>query len=219
MRFYRDFRNQQVTQILHGTFPPNRPLSILDVGCGTGVLLEHLASLPERHELFGVDGTLEMLRQTERRFDGRQPRPRLSLGSCDALPFPDASFDVITATRLIHLFNHEEKKQVYRELHRVLRFGGIAIVEFYARPFHWLRYHLMRAGKNKSKISFFSHYPTIAEVRDIVGTFYTNHPIRLAGSRYLLPVTGERLLGWLTRATPWPGRNPLIDEYFVVTRK
>lgn len=219
LQLYRDIRNAEITRILRDCNSECKPLRVLEVGCGTGMVLEHLISLPEQHNVFGLDGSETMLEQARQRFENRQRTPELSLGSADALPYPSETFDVVIATRFIHLFQHDHKKRIYEEFQRVLRKGGIAIVEYYSRPFAWYRYHFSAIKKSKSKASFFSHYPTRKQVRDIVRGSFERRPIRLVGSRVVFNLLGATLLRNLTRHVPCPSRNPLVDEYLVVTRK
>ena len=215
---YRSLRNEVLTGILKECLP-HRALCILDVGCGTGLVLEYPSSLGYDHTLFGIDGCEAMLSQAEQRFQENGRRAKFSLGSCETLPFDDESLDVVIATRFIHLFSHAQKKSIYEEFRRVLRPEGVAIVEYYARPFGWVRYHFCGEKRKKTKDGFFSHYPTKAQVREIVGDSFQRRPIRLAGTRVFMRLLGERLLRGLTRHIPFPQANPIVDEYFVVTRK
>ncbi|MFH1920437.1 MAG: class I SAM-dependent methyltransferase [Planctomycetota bacterium] len=218
-RVYREFRNEELARILRAYFSLDDSLRILDVGCGTGLILEYLSSLSDKYSLFGIDGSQVMLNQARNLLLGNGRSATLSLGTCDDLPFADESLDVVVATRFIHLFDHEDKKRIYTEFLRVLRPGGIVVVEYYARSFAWVRYYLMGAWRHKERNSFFSHYPTKSQVGDILESPFQSRPIRLAGSRVLVRLFGEPLLRWLTQHTPFPNQNLLVDEYFVVTRK
>ncbi len=218
LQLYRRLRNEAIGAAIRESFSTRAELDILEVGCGTGLVLEYLTSLPGRHHVHGLDGSSTMLSQAAARFEHSQTPPRLMLGSADALPFEAERFDVVVATRFIHLFSHDKKKQIFAEFLRVLRPGGIAIVEFYARPHAVLRY-CFGGARGKSRNSFFSHYPTRDQVTDITGTPLHRRPIRLVGSRVLYRVIGERWLAKLTRSHWFPNISPLVDEYLVVTRK
>lgn len=218
LQVYRNLRNEQILRSLC-QYLPNAKLRILEVGCGTGLVLDSLASTGIDHVLVGLDLSRTMLRQAKQRFERGPHVPKFALASGHCLPFADQTFDVVIATRFIHLFAHEQKKLIYEEFRRLLRKGGISVVEFYARPYHWLRYYLTHASKGKSGQVYFSHYPTRAQVRDIVGEPFARRPVRLAGSRVLLRLLGERGLRCITKSVPFPTINPLVDEYLVVTRK
>ena len=43
----------------------------------------------------------------------------------NSLPFQDGEFDVIYAHAVLHYFSHETTDQIFREIHRVLKDGGV----------------------------------------------------------------------------------------------
>ncbi|MFQ5666799.1 MAG: class I SAM-dependent methyltransferase [Candidatus Binatia bacterium] len=69
--------------------------SLLDVGCGTGVLLEVLsASVPDA-KLSGADPSREMLDVARKRLGAAVV---LKQSHAESLPFPDQVFDVVVST-------------------------------------------------------------------------------------------------------------------------
>jgi demethylmenaquinone methyltransferase/2-methoxy-6-polyprenyl-1,4-benzoquinol methylase len=95
---------------------------LLDVATGTGALLRELAGLDEAPvEAVGVDRSPAMLAQAERHL---QTGWRTVLGDAAALPFEAASFDIVTASYLLHLLDEDERTHVIAELRRVLIPGG-----------------------------------------------------------------------------------------------
>jgi ubiquinone/menaquinone biosynthesis C-methylase UbiE len=94
---------------------------LLEVGCGTGHWLAFLR--PAIPHLFGLDLSAGMLSQTRR----RNGELALVRGRADQLPFPDASFDLVTCVNAIHHFEHQ--RTAIAEARRLLRPGGaLAIV-------------------------------------------------------------------------------------------
>lgn len=94
---------------------------VLEVGCGTGLLLERLAKLAER--AVGVDLSPGMLEKARAR--GLEVHE----GSATALPFADASFDVSCAFKVLpHV---PALGAALSEMARVTRPGGILLVELY----------------------------------------------------------------------------------------
>jgi len=94
-------------------------LSLLDVGCGPGVLLRALAASTSGVRAAGLDAGMERLLQAR-----AAPTPALLMRS-DALrlPFRDSAFDrVLGAEVLEHL---PDDTTALRELHRVLAPGGL----------------------------------------------------------------------------------------------
>jgi ubiquinone/menaquinone biosynthesis C-methylase UbiE len=218
MRTYSQFRSDALGRLTRDAFPDREALTILEVGCGTGVTMEYLARLPFRHALYGVDFSRTMLNQAAARCASLANIPSFALASGFSLPFPDQTFDMVFATRFIHQFPHEGKKRIYAELTRVLRPGGIAAVEFYAFSYHWLRYQL-RERSRKPKDAYFEHYPTRPMVREIAGSAYRTVPLRIAGARVIYSVFGQFLLQRMTSVLGRLSVLPLADEYLVVTRK
>jgi len=97
------------------------PRGVLDVGCGTGVLLELLAvRLPEAR-LAGVDPAARMVARSRERLV-RYPHVAVTAGSAEHLPFEDGSFDLVVCTTA---FDHwSDQPAGLRECARVLRTDG-----------------------------------------------------------------------------------------------
>jgi len=93
------------------------PGRVLDVGCGTGLLLRELARrLPGAVTLTGVDAAPGMVSQA--RATSGDPRLTFVQGVAERLPFDDASFDLVVSTTS---FDHWTDQQAgLAECHRVL---------------------------------------------------------------------------------------------------
>ena len=101
---------------------------LLDVGFGGGLLLD-LARRRGAVSLAGVDpseAAVTWLRARRRRFDGAELR--LEVGVVEALPFPDASFDVVASTNTVYFW--PDLAPAFSELRRVLRPGGLLTLGF-----------------------------------------------------------------------------------------
>lgn len=96
---------------------------VLEIGCGTGLVLERLT--PHAGSVVGVDLSPGMLELARRR------ALEVYEGSATALPFPDASFDVVCSFKV--LAHVPDVRAALSEAARVLRPGGIAVLEFYNR--------------------------------------------------------------------------------------
>ena len=134
---YRQIRNETLVDLISDNFGSNNSLRILEIGCGTGMTLAFLASLPCRHELHGMDFSHTMLSQAHQKLSGVDNPFRLVQGNCFELQFDENSFDVVYNTRFIHQFNHDDKKRIYAEMLRVLKQRGLVINEFYSRHSKW----------------------------------------------------------------------------------
>ncbi len=94
---------------------------VLDLGCGTGRLLNRLASqFPDLYGT-GLDISPEMLR-VARRNNRHHPRLIYIEGKADSLPFADGQFDAVFNT--LSFLHYSEPKQVFAEVAQVLSPGG-----------------------------------------------------------------------------------------------
>ncbi len=104
--------------------------SALDVGCGVGHWSAVLrALLPAKATLLGIDREPRSVAIARDVAAGAPGPPRHHLvATAEALPFPDASFDLVSCqTLLIHV---RDPRAVLREMLRVLAPGGLlAVVE------------------------------------------------------------------------------------------
>jgi ubiquinone/menaquinone biosynthesis C-methylase UbiE len=96
-------------------------LDILDVGCGTGELLAQFAT--RGHSLSGIEpneAAVDLARKLV-------PEAQILLARGEALPFPDASHDLVTS---FHVLEHVvSPEKTLDEMIRVLRQGGSLFVE------------------------------------------------------------------------------------------
>lgn len=105
----------------------------LDVACGTGDLTQALARAGCRR-VVGVDFTREMLDLAEAKRARASRRDAISYQWADAhdLPFPPASFDIVTIAFGIR--NVRDPRRALAEFRRVLRPGGRLVILEFDRP-------------------------------------------------------------------------------------
>jgi ubiquinone/menaquinone biosynthesis C-methylase UbiE len=94
---------------------------LLEVGCGTGLILERLAAHCKTAK--GVDLSPGMLEPAKARGLDVQ------VGSATSLPFEDEQFDVVCSFKV--LAHVPEIEQAIREMLRVTRKGGYVLAELY----------------------------------------------------------------------------------------
>ena len=100
---------------------------VLDVGCGTGLVLRQLAArLPEAETVVGIDpapGMIEVARQkaSEPAPDGDH-RLRFDSGTAEELPYADGSFDLVVSAVSFH--HWKDQGAGLKECARVLAPGG-----------------------------------------------------------------------------------------------
>jgi SAM-dependent methyltransferase len=121
-------RRHLITSLLETHYPQDGRLQILDIGCGTGAMLDELA--PFGH-VVGADYAPEALQFCVTRGVGAD----LARADVRRLPFADAAFDVITAMDIVE--HIDDDKAAACEIFRVLRPGGRLFVTVPAFPSLW----------------------------------------------------------------------------------
>jgi SAM-dependent methyltransferase len=98
-------------------------VAILEVGCGTGVIVEELARRCSAR-VVGLDLDTDMLTLARRRIQGESQGSSVNYvqGDAHVLPFPDRSFDVVVCHYLL-LWLADPARGV-QEMARVVRLGG-----------------------------------------------------------------------------------------------
>lgn len=109
---------------------PAGPLSVLDVGCGTGSLTRFLHDrLPPGAgaDYLGIDAAEAMVAVAAKK-RGARPALRFQAALAEELPAPDASFDRVVSAFFFHHVNYGLKRRVLAECWRVLRPGGLGLI-------------------------------------------------------------------------------------------
>ena len=107
---------------------------ILDVACGTGLLLKMMSERSDDPELVGIDGVPAMLAEARKRLGSDAT---LLDADAEELPFEDDSFDLILCTSALHYFLNSEA--MFREIRRVITPSGNAIITDWSRDFFWMK--------------------------------------------------------------------------------
>jgi ubiquinone/menaquinone biosynthesis C-methylase UbiE len=164
---------------------------VLEAGCGTGLLLEHAARFASYAA--GVDLSAGMLaRARNRGLD-------VSQGSVTALPYPDASFDVVYSVKV--LAHVEDIRGALAELGRVTAPGGHVLAEFYnPRSIRGL----IKAVKPATAISegtsdeaVYTRYDSVEQIRSYLPPTLSWETMR--GVRIITPVAAVHKIPGVSR--------------------
>jgi len=101
----------------------------LDLGCGTGDLLERLLARKSPGKVLGLDLSRGMLKVARARLG---PQAHLVQGDGERLPLGDGALDAVVSAFVMR--NVGDRARVYREVARVLRPGGTFVQLELARP-------------------------------------------------------------------------------------
>ena len=99
--------------------------AVLDVGCGTGSLAILAARrVGPRGSVVGVDPSPEMVARATGKARRAGVGATFRAGIAQALPFEDASFDVVMCTLVLHQLPPDALHGAFAEFRRVLKPGG-----------------------------------------------------------------------------------------------
>lgn len=142
MWFYRalhaHIRRELAAGLGHG------PAQILDAGCGTGGLIRRLTTLEPAWRWTGVD-VEPLARALARERVG--PAVEILEASVTALPFEAGAFDAVVLSDVI--YHLDDDGAALREAHRVLRPGGILVVNVPAHRWLWSYHDVATHGRRR----------------------------------------------------------------------
>jgi ubiquinone/menaquinone biosynthesis C-methylase UbiE len=121
--------------------------SLLDVGCGMGLLVRTLAA--RGIDAHGVDPAARPIEEGNRQLAGR-----FHSGSILLLPFPDNSFDTVSSTDCLEHIAEADVPAALRELHRVAR--RFAFIQLATKPDRDGRWHLCVHDRTWWEAQFFN---------------------------------------------------------------
>ena len=117
--WFRGFR-AFVTPLLQHAAAGLTGARLLDCGCGTGA---NVALLDTFGRAYGFD-----LAEIGLRIGREAGRTRLARATVTAVPFPTASFDIVTSFDVLYSLGDGDEQAAIAEMYRLLKPGGFAIV-------------------------------------------------------------------------------------------
>ncbi|TAK57397.1 MAG: methyltransferase domain-containing protein [Dehalococcoidia bacterium] len=122
LTFGRERRMRRETVERAGVAPGQ---SVLDVGCGTGSLtLAAKVAAGTSGDVHGIDPAPEMIGVSRKKAARKRVDIDFRVGVIEQLPFPDASFDVVLSSLMLHHLPDDLKRRGLAEAARVLKPGG-----------------------------------------------------------------------------------------------
>ena len=208
-----DFYQELTDIFLKEMIPCNAELKILDVASGTGRGALFISQ--NGGKVFGTDISLAMSIEAKKKAESKGIKNiYFAAGAARLLPFKENSFDIITTMMFFHLVPKHLWVDIIKDMHRVLKPGGILILEF-SSPFHGIFMEFLRSIFIKKKHSLWPH-----EAKKL---FQGMKIVKKCGS--YMPLTYNiscinkrlgRLLLKLARCFPF---NHICDELFYVIKK
>jgi ubiquinone/menaquinone biosynthesis C-methylase UbiE len=108
---------------------------ILDVGCGTGgVTIPARQRVGATGKAAGIDPAPEMIAVAQQKARRKGLEIDFRIGVIEALPYPDASFDVVTSSLMMHHLPEHLQIKGLAEINRVLKPGGRLLIADMASP-------------------------------------------------------------------------------------
>jgi ubiquinone/menaquinone biosynthesis C-methylase UbiE len=128
----RRARIRRTTVELAGIQPAER---VLEVGCGTGdVAIAARDYVGTEGAVYGIDPSPEMIAFAREKAARAQRPVDFQVGVIEALAFPDASFDVVLSSLMMHHLPNDLKRRGLAEIARVLKPDGRLLIVDFKRP-------------------------------------------------------------------------------------
>lgn len=156
---------------------PDGARALLDLGCGTGLELAPIFARQPDIAVTGIDLTRAMLDALAAKYQGRSLT--LIQGSYFDVDFGEAAFDVALSFETLHHFTHDEKRGLYRRVHRALRPGGVYIEADY-----------MAATQDEEDAAFAEWDALLAAMGRPDGFFHYDTPCTVSNQRRVLREAG-----------------------------
>jgi ubiquinone/menaquinone biosynthesis C-methylase UbiE len=107
--------------------------AVLDVGCGTGTLaVAAKRRVGPNGTVCGIDASPEMIARAIKKAGKAHVEVVFKTAYVQALPFPNAQFDAVLSTLMLHHLPRKARELCAKEMRRVLKPGGRAVVVDFA---------------------------------------------------------------------------------------
>ena len=125
--------DREVISVVRGFKSPAAAgkLKLLEIGCGSGRATAKLLAARPDINLTAVDNEPQLLVQIRQNLQNEIKQGKLALVESDALAYlqsvGNSHFDIVASVMALHNFERTYRNRVLREIHRVLKPGGLFI--------------------------------------------------------------------------------------------
>jgi SAM-dependent methyltransferase len=162
--------------ILLDQYSWNGDETVLDIGCGRGLLLIGAAKRLTTGKAYGIDiwSGRDLSRNTKAatqrncEIEGVAEKVTLLDGDARSMPFADEMFDVIISSMVVHNIDQRGRKKAITEMIRVCKKGGIIFIQDFQCTGEYVRI-LREAGLKNIAISglYWNIFPPVKIVRAV----------------------------------------------------
>jgi len=164
---------------------------ILDLGTGTGVLLEFL--LQKKFEVIGIDFSKDMIKRAKEKIDLK--KGTLILGDIENLPFQKETFDIVTAMTTLEFVKNVEK--LLQEIRRVLKSRGQFILGVLTSLSSWSFDRKIRGLISKDIFSHAKFYSSFELIKLLRSARFSE--IEIKGAVFAPPFTPKRFFPFVEK--------------------
>lgn len=175
---YRETLNEITSQIL------GNDLVILDVGCGTGNLMETILKEKKVKDILGIDysdAALNIAREKSIFEKSKFKKVDISNGN---FPFKDNYFDYVVMNNVLYTIKDSKRPSIIKEIYRILKPGGKFItsnINDSFKPILIYNNHIKKSIKVKGIWKTF--LDIIKFIRPTILIFYYNYLIKKENDR------------------------------------
>lgn len=112
--------------------PKHPGAKVLDLGCGTGLELDHYFKINPTASVTGIDLSQVMLAEMKKKFWDKNVT--LIQGSYFDLPLGEECFDAVVSVESLHHFTASDKAGLYRRVYKALKADGCFVLTDYFAP-------------------------------------------------------------------------------------
>ena len=128
-------RKSLIHKIIADEFQLRDSDKLLDLGCGTGSLIQSLRRSNSEFEAYGIDVDPRILDIAKTKGKKYQDQNTSYIqASATRLPFENDHFDAVVSTLLFHHLMPEEKRQSLKEIYRVIKPNGLFVLVDWGKP-------------------------------------------------------------------------------------